>query len=489
MDLERRASALGYASIPPTSVCPAAEDEDVLHLICLSDGLDRSAAVVRAVRQTIEPDAVLLAAGVWNDPAEIGQMLAAGADDYLSLNCETRELAVRLLALQVRVRNRSKSHGSRQLEDRLRHAQRLETLGAVAGAMAHSYNNLLAAIQGNAELALMDRTLPDALKYCLTQIDTVSQRAGDLTRQMQVYIRNRDGGSVLAVSLNQIVQEMGDLLRVSASSDCALKVSLARNVPPMTGRAAELRQMLLNLVWNACEAVGDSGGEVRIRTLFQDEAEPALVTLEVEDTGPGVPENLRARIFDPLFSTKGEDRGLGLAVAREIAESHGGTIDVTSGTGGGACFRVRIPPVPDWRMNRPVLAAADLEAKAALTVLLIDEEPAVREAAEKSLRRAGYTVFAADNAIEGWKLCEQVGMALDAVILDPRIHGMKPRELVQGIRTMYPRMPIVVWSGADETAAKASLSGAEPYDFLRKEPQMGAFIAGLDALLRGNGKA
>ncbi|QOY85466.1 hybrid sensor histidine kinase/response regulator [Paludibaculum fermentans] len=485
--LRKRAESLGYVSVPDGVLVSPEEPGLVLHVICPRGPLDQAGEAVRAVRQMLAVDAVLLAAGEWVEPAEIGTLLAAGADDYIALNCETRELAVRLLALRLRVEGGGRAQTP--LEERLRSAQRLETLGSLAGVLAHDYNNLLAAIQGNAQLALMDRSITEAVKYSLAQIDTAAQRAGDMTKQMLAYASNRDAGKTRTLNLNQILREMTELLRVSVPHGCTFKYSLARNAPPVAGRAAELRQLILNLAWNACESQGGMGGEVKIRTGFDESAQPALVTLEVEDDGPGISAEDRLRIFDPQFSTKGGQRGLGLAAARVIAESHGGSLDVVSTPGSGACFRFTMPPIPGWHMQTHSSAGLDAEEQLNATLLLIDDEPAVREVAEKMLRRVGHTVFVTDSYAEGWSLCEQIGAALDVVILDLSLPGLDPKELVRRIRSAFPRMQIVVWSGAEESAVHAKLAGAEPYHLLPKQPRMNDFVASIQDLLRAAKKA
>lgn len=469
--LRAQVEPLGYPAASGPGV-------DVLHVACLPADLTLAAAQVRAARRGLPADAALLAAGRWTEPAEVEALLAAGADDYVLLEGETRALAVRLLSWRHRSERMAAAH---PLSAQLQHAQRLETLGAISNRIAHDFNNLLAAIQGNAELALMGRDLAEPLRYSLAQIDKTAQRAGDLTRQMLAYARNRVQG-VEALSLNELLREMEALLASTAPGGGTLKLNLGRNVPPVSGRANDLRQLLLNLVWNACEA--QPGGEVQVRTSFDDEAEPPLVAqvvLEVEDAGPGVPEDARARLFDPLYSTKGAGRGLGLAAAQAIAAAHGGRIEVHSGRSGGACFRVLLPPIDDWRIRR---ADAAQPERAPATILLIEPERALREAAERLLRRAGYTVFATEQVAEGLSLCEQLAVVLDAVILDPGPGGRGTPELIQAIHALSAGLRVVVWSGQEEPAVRALLAGAEPYDFLQRQPQMSVFIADLDELVR-----
>lgn len=475
--LRRRAESLGYVSIPDG--LPIAPDEAavVLHVICPRNPLDEAVEEVRAARQMLAPDAILLAAGEWLDPAEIGRVLAAGADDSIHLHCETRELAVRLLTLRLRVEDA----GPKQppLDERLRRAQRLETLGGLAGALAHNYNNLLAAIQGNAQLALMDRNLTDSLRYTLNQIDSASQRAGDLTRQMLAYARNQDGAAKQTLNLNLIIQEMSELLRVSVPKGCEVKLSLARNAPPVSGSPGELRQLILNLAWTACERIGELGGELRLRTTLDESAAEPRLALEVEAAGRPDQEQIAYAASEASL----EAAGLRLAASEAIVQSHAGTLEMRQ-TPAGPFLRVTIPPIPDWHMASTAQPEQEPAEKPAATVLLVEDEAVVRDMAEKILRRAGYTVFSADNAAEAWGLCEQIGIALDAVILDLHVPGMKAKEMIQGIRSMFPSMQIIIWSGLEQESARTKLAGAEPYHFLPKQPKMNEFVAALDGLLR-----
>ncbi|MBN9656636.1 MAG: response regulator [Acidobacteria bacterium] len=474
--LRLRAESLGYVSIPDG--LPVAPDEaaEVLHVICPRSPLDGAVEEVRAARQMLPPDAVLLAAGEWLEPSDIGRVLAAGADDYVHLHCETRELAVRLLALRLRVEDDGPKPPP--LDERLRRAQRLETLGSLAGALAHNYNNLLAAIQGNAQLALMDRNLPDGLRYTLTQIDNASQRAGDLTRQMLAYARNQEGAQKQSLNLNLILQEVSELLRVSVPKGCEIKLSLARNTPPVSGSSGELRQLILNLAWTACERIGELGGELRLRTHFEETPSAPLVVLEVAAAGPPDQE----RIAYAASETGIDEAALRLEAARLILQSHNGTLEIRQ-TPEGPVLRATIPPIPGWHMTTTAQPEQVPAGKPA-TVLLVEDEAVVRDMAEKFLRRAGYTVFSADNAAEAWGLCEQVGVALNAVILDLHVPGMKTREMMQGIRSMFPGMQIIIWSGVEQEAVQAKLAGAEPYHFLPKQPKMSEFVSALDGLLR-----
>ncbi|MGC4048311.1 MAG: response regulator [Paludibaculum sp.] len=480
--LRLRAESLGCVSTPDGLPVSPGEASETLHVICPRRPLDGAAEEVRAARQMLAPGAVLLAAGEWTEPSDIGRILAAGADDYIHLNCETRELAVRLLALRLRIEDA----GPKQppLDERLRRAQRLETLGGLAGALAHNYNNLLAAIQGNAQLAQMDRNLPDSLRYTLTQIDSASQRAGDLTRQMLAYARNQEGAPRQSVSLNLIIQEMSELLRISVPQGCEVKVSLARNAPPVSGSAGELRQLLLNLAWIACERMGELGGELRLRTVFDETPSAPRLALEVESAGPIDQEQLAY-----AASTAGaEASALRLTASQGIVQSHGGQLESRLSPEG-AFLRVTLPPIADWHMASGPQSAPTGATMPAATVLLVEDEAVVRDMAEKMLRRAGYTVFSADNAAEAWGLCEQVGMALDAVILDLHVPGMKAKEMMRGIRSMFPRLRIIIWSGQDQEAARAKLAGAEPYYFLPKQSKMTEFISALDGLLRSSREA
>ncbi len=242
------------------------------------------------------------------------------------------------------------------VERRLREAERLESLAAMAGGMAHDFNNLLQTMLGFTELAAADLAADAAAAAALAQVQAAGQRAGELTRKMLAYA-GRARFVPRALDLSQLVRRARPLLAGSLTGTQWLEVELAGELPHIDGDPAQLRQLLLNLLANASEALGERGGRVVVRTGMIDCDEAYLggchsgqglragrhVFVEVEDSGCGLNEAARVRLFDPFFSTKFTGRGLGLAAVLGIVRGHRGAIDVRSAPGVGTRMRVLLP--------------------------------------------------------------------------------------------------------------------------------------------------
>ncbi len=242
------------------------------------------------------------------------------------------------------------------LERKVLETQRLESLGVLAGGVAHDFNNLLVAIMGNAGLAMMQAGAEPELQACLREIETAAERAAELARQMLAY-SGRGRIAIAPVKLNDLVEEMGHLLAVSLPNNVTLRYNLAADLPTTDADATQLRQIVMNLVINAGEAMSDGDGAIGVETgvmvatadyLARSHLSPDLpageyVYLEVRDTGPGMDEKTLARIFDPFFTTKFTGRGLGLAAVLGIVRAHKGAIRIDTAPGQGTAFRLLLP--------------------------------------------------------------------------------------------------------------------------------------------------
>ncbi|MCA0374561.1 MAG: response regulator [Gemmatimonadetes bacterium] len=361
---------------------------------------------------------------------------------------------------------------------RMLEAQKLESLGLLAGGVAHDFNNLLAVIQANAELARVDLPPDSPARQPFVEIERSAQRAADLTRQMLAYA-GKGRVVVTTVHLGALVRDTADLLRSLLSKKAALHLELAADAPPVRGDAAQLRQVVLNLVSNAAEAIGDRDGTVTVRitsTMITDgavrhaygqEALPAgrYVVLEVIDTGVGMSREMQQRIFDPFFSTKFVGRGLGLAAVLGILRSHDGAIACESRPGAGSCFRVHLPahmPTPEStravRMTTPVDGVVALggfdtrtttigaDGGSPQVVLVVDDEPTLRALAARVLRRAGHHVVEAEDGHDALLRLE-AHPDVGCVVLDmlmPRMNGL---ETLRALRTRWPALPVLLTSG------------------------------------------
>ncbi|MGH2607937.1 MAG: hybrid sensor histidine kinase/response regulator, partial [Tepidiformaceae bacterium] len=326
----------------------------------------------------------------------------------------------------------------RAAEQAMLQAQKLESLGVLAGGIAHDFNNLLVGILGNAGLALMEMAPEAPGRDTIREIELAGQRAADLVRQMLAY-SGKGRFLIEPIDLNAIIDEMSHLTRASISKTVVIEHRFAGELPAVQVDATQIRQLIMNLVVNASDAIGDRDGTVSIHTglihadpayladtlLAGELVEGDYVFVEVADTGEGMDEATRARIFDPFFTTKFAGRGLGLAAVLGIVRGHGGAIRVSSEPGCGTSIRVLIPAAREPAASAPE-ALLDAPPVAAGTVLVVDDEPSVRHVTSRALERMGYTVLLAADGEAAIDLFQQQAGALACVLLDltmPRMSG------------------------------------------------------------------
>ena len=370
---------------------------------------------------------------------------------------------------------------NRRLELQFQQAQRLQSLGILAGGLAHDFNNLLTIIMGNARIALLD--LPPAspgVQY-LSEIETATSRAAELTNQMLAY-SGKGRFMVERVNLSRVTEETVKLMRAMLSAKTTLRLDLDSALPDIEADPAQIRQIVMNLVTNAAEAIGDGPGTVRVSTAvldadrddlaatYCDDQLPAgrYVFLEVRDTGCGMSPEMQAHIFDPFFTTKFTGRGLGLAAVLGIVRAHRGTLTVSSESGAGSTFRLLFPAA-----ERAVAARAGEPAGGQLlsgrgTVLVVDDEPGMRSLARAVLEKAGFTVITAVDGADAIRLFEQHSAEIGAVILDLTMPVMSGEEAAAELHRVRPDVPIILTSGYSEQAMAGKPGGQGITGFLKK---------------------
>jgi PAS domain S-box-containing protein len=349
------------------------------------------------------------------------------------------------------------------LERKLLDTQKLESLGLLAGGIAHDFNNILTAILGHTELALIDPGLHAETRRSLEIVMTGVQRAADLTEAILAYA-GKGRLSLESVDLNAIVRELTDLLIVSALRHCMLSLELLPDLPAIAADPAQIRQMILNLLVNAAEAIDPTGGTVRLRThvvwiepeafadfAFAEELHAGwYVYVSLEDTGSGMDAATLARIFDPFFTTKFAGRGMGLAAVQGIVRAHRGTMRVQSTLGVGTRFELWLPAL-DQPAPPAVLAEPERELQQAGPVLVIDDEPDVRTVATRMLERLGFQVLIASNGPEALAMLPALAARLAVVFVDLTMPQMRGDAVAATIREQYPDLPLVVMSGYSAT--------------------------------------
>jgi PAS domain S-box-containing protein len=366
-----------------------------------------------------------------------------------------------------------------ELEEQLRQSQKLESLGVLAGGVAHDFNNLLVAIMGNASLAMERLPALHPIRPLLQEAVQASERAAHLTRQLLAYA-GRGRYIVEPVDLSELARESLELLRSSLPQRVEWHLELAADLPAVEADVAQMHQMVMNLVTNAAESLGENGGWVQIRTgvetveipkagaiLAPDRIRPGdYVWLEVRDNGCGMDEGTRARIFDPFFTTKFTGRGLGLSAVSGIVRGHAGMLDVESAPGQGSRFKFWLPAIQARKPAAPRDAVNALNGCG--TVLFVDDEDVVRRTAKAALERYGYTVALAEDAEQAVRQFDLIKSEVLLVILDMGLPGAEGPDLVRRLHAIRPRVPIVLSSGFNEVEAARQFQGQGVAGFLQK---------------------
>ncbi len=364
-------------------------------------------------------------------------------------------------------------------QERLLHAQKLESLGVMAGGIAHDFNNILTAVLGNASLVLRDLPFGHTARPLVQSIQDAARRAARLTRELLAY-SGRAKFEIRPIDLSAHVRDISHLVRSCISKKANLCLELAEGLPSVEADVAQLQQIVMNLVVNASEAIGDSPGTICVRTGMLRQREDPLrrlignqtlpdgecVFLEVSDTGSGIPEAIRARIFEPFFTTKFQGRGLGLSAALGIMRAHKGALGLESSPGSGTRFTAYFPTVssPPHFTSK----TAPVQFRGSGTVLVVDDEESVRSVASIVLRELGFAVVEAVNGLEAVSLLSQRPREFRAVLLDMAMPVMDGPEAFARIRAVRPDIPIVVTSGYTESDAATRFGPDQPSGFLNK---------------------
>ena len=365
-------------------------------------------------------------------------------------------------------------------EDRLRQAQKFESLGLLAGGVAHDFNNLLVGVIGNASLAKELLPPDNPASELLDGVIHTGEQAAHLTRQMLAY-SGKGKFLVEPLNLSALIPEMTGLVRPSISKKIALRLELDADLPPIEADRGQVQQVFMNLTLNASEAIGSHAGMITVSTgsrsvdndylrLHRDAADlhpGEYVFLEVRDTGCGMDAATVAKIFDPFFSTKFTGRGLGLAAVAGIVRGHKGVISVSSAPGKGSCFTVLFPAGARVPVEAPAPAVRDALA-AAGAILVVDDEDVVRTMVKKALERQGYEVLAAESGRTAVDILKRHTGRIAAVILDLSMPGMSGEETLPELRRIRPEIKVLISSGYSEVEAMRLFQGQRVSGFLQK---------------------
>jgi len=352
----------------------------------------------------------------------------------------------------------------KKLENQLVQSQKMETVGKLAGGIAHEFNSILTAIIGQSELLLADLPAQSPFAKNATEIITAANRAATLTRQLLAYGRKQFLQPEI-LDLNQLVSGMAGMIQNLMGVGVDTQIVPAADLPTVKADVGQIEQVIINMAINARDAMPD-GGKLTLETANvsldaesvgrYSELKPGdYVMLAFTDTGMGMSDAVKARVFEPFFSTKGvgEGTGLGLSTCYGIIKQSGGHISVYSELGRGTTFKIYLPQVAaPAAISIPRLDAPDLP-RGRETILLVEDNPALREMAATLLRRLGYTVFAAANGVEALSLRHERGTDhIDLLFTDVVMPHMSGKELADQVRVLYPLTKILFTSAYTENA-------------------------------------
>ncbi len=387
----------------------------------------------------------------------------------------------------------------RELEEQMRHAQKLESLGVLASGIAHDFNNYLSVILGSVNLATQRLGPESVAERHLSQAENAVLRASELTRQMLAYA-GRGHGAMGLLDLNLLVRELGALLSASVIKGAVVRYSLADDLPALRGDSAQLQQVIMNLITNASDALGETG-TIEVSTgrcaakppppqpgesVESGEGEPPQerIFFSVRDTGHGMDAATQARIFEPFYTTKVSGRGLGLAAVSGIVRSHAGEIHVSSEPGVGTEIRVELPVAEAHAAEVATGTRAALptdEYRGTGTVLVIDDDASVREVLAETLRFAGHDAEQASSGQAGLDALRAAPGKYVAVIIDVMMPGKSGLEVLAELRKDSD-LPAMLVTGVEMDGAELSAQQEVNTSCLYKPFSSDAFLATLGAL-------
>jgi len=360
--------------------------------------------------------------------------------------------------------------------------QKLETLGTFATGIAHDFNNLLGGVLAQAEVGLEGLGEGQSPREQLASIRDVAIRGAGIVRQLMIYA-GQESSAVELVDVSALITDMLPLLTVIVSKHAVIKTDFGR-LPAVRANPAQIRQLVLNLVANASDAIGNKDGSISIRTGLaapgtDTDAGGEFIELEVSDSGCGIPREVHAKVFDPFFTTKAAGKGLGLAVARAVVQTLGGHIGFETECNRGTSFRVLLPaagetaPSSEHIDTRCEAGAADRNG----VVLLVEDEEPLRGATARMLRANGLSVIEAGDGTTAVSLVREHHYAISVILLDITIPGAPSQEVLAEARRLRPEVRVIVTSAYGPQKVEESLPDMVVDAFIRKPCHLAELVA------------
>ena len=397
-----------------------------------------------------------------------------------AINPENMEEGSIWSMMDITARKRAEEE-RQQLEHQFHQAQKLESLGLLAGGIAHDFNNILTVILGHCYMAREDYIPEKDFKATFKQIEAAGNRAADLCRQMLTYA----GKSPLVqtrVNLWMLVDEVVKMLQAAIKKNVTIELDLKRVVPEITGDAGQIQQIIMNLIINAAEAIGEANGTIRVALtrvqVKDDQIETdtfgtvvqagGYICLEVTDSGSGMDEDTQKRIFEPFFTTKFTGRGLGMSAIHGIITSHDAILQMTSRPGVGTTFKVLfpLPESPDY--TETISTAAASPGKPGATILLVEDEQVLRDMGTELLEAMGFTTLTSQNGKEALELYRAHSGEINVILLDLTMPEMGGIEAYHELRKISPTLPIIICSGYSVESVQDVITNDPHAGFVQK---------------------
>ncbi len=388
-----------------------------------------------------------------------------------------------------------------KLEAQIQHTQKLESLGVLAGGIAHDFNNILMAILGYTELALLDTPPGSPAVSSLHEIEKATRNAADLSKQMLAY-SGKGTFQIIRLSINEIIQEMTHLLEISISKNAVIKYNLHNDLPSIEADPSQIRQIIMNLVTNASDAMDRTSGVISITTnlmecdreylstTFMNDQLPdgKYVYLEVSDNGNGMDEETLSKLFDPFFTTKATGRGLGLSAVLGIIRGHRGTVKVYSELGKGTSFKILIPSVEGEPEQISISSESEQDVSRKGILLLVDDESSIRDIGKTMLEKTGYTVITASDGREALDIFRERHEEIDCVILDLTMPHMDGEETFREMRRVQNDVCVIISSGYNSQDVTQRFIGKGLAGFIQKPYRLSELTAKLKEVIDSSSK-
>jgi signal transduction histidine kinase/ligand-binding sensor domain-containing protein/ActR/RegA family two-component response regulator len=362
--------------------------------------------------------------------------------------------------------------------------KKLESVGILAGGIAHDFNNLLGGVLAQADLALVESASGSYPEEELKAIRNVAIRGSEIVRQLMIYA-GKESEALELVNVSRIVVEMLELLKVSVSKRIKLLTALDQDPPPVRASAAQIRQIVMNLVTNASEAIGDRDGVIRVTTgrvtpgraatIAKGLDDAGYLQLEVTDSGCGISQEAQASVFDPFFSTKGAGHGLGLAAVHGIVRSLHGTIHIASELDHGTTFQILLPcaeTTAEAILDPKSDADQSVRPSQEFIVLVVEDEDLLREAVVRMLRKKGFAVLEAADGAAAIDLLRTDGSKIDVILLDMTIPRASSQEVVAQAAQVRPNIRVILTSAYSQEMLTPFMTVSQIHDFIRKPYQL-----------------